>query len=309
MTVPMLSEQYARHVLPIIRKEWFQKIAAVPSPASGLYGISTSDASVEYSQGLGGLGLVPEYNSGEAEGLPGAIQYAAFNPLYEKTFTHKEYALGLAIERKLFDDDQKGLIRRRAQDFGTTFGDTIAYHMSSVFNNALSTSYPGGDAAALVSDSHPNRATDTGTTFDNKGTSALSYDAVVTTLNAGAALTDDKGLPMPSLYDILYVPVALQATAWTIVNSMNKPGTADNDGNFVGSRPMRVIVDPYLSSSVDWFMVDSAKAQSHLLWFWRVNPELSLDPASNFNLVARYRGYMRFSFGFDDWRWIYGHDV
>ena len=305
----MTSEQYARHVLPIMRREWYQKMQAVPSPASSLYGISTSDSSVEYSQGLGGLGLVPEYNASTAEGLPAAIQYASFNPLYEKTFTHKEYALGIGIERKLFDDDQKGLIRRRAQDFGTTFGDTIAYHQSSVFNNAFSSSYVGGDAVALCSSSHPNRATDTATTFDNAGSTALSYDAVVSTLNTGAAFTDDQGLPMPSLYDVLYVPVALQATAWTIVNSMNKPGTADNDGNFVGSRPMRVLVDPYLLDSNNWFMVDSAKANSHLLWFWRVNPELSLDPASNFNLVARYRGYMRFSFGFDDWRWVYGHDV
>jgi len=48
-------------------------------------------------------------------------------------------------------------------------------------------------------------------------------------------------------------------------------------------------------------MIDSQQAPMHLLWFWRVNPE--------YNLVAKYRGYMRYSFGWDDPRWIYGHNV
>ena len=54
---------------------------------------------------------------------------------------------------------------------------------------------------------------------------------------------------------------------------------------------------------------DSAQAVLHALWFDRVTPELSLDPTSDFNLVAKYRGYMRYSFGWDDFRWIYGQHV
>jgi len=46
-----------------------------------------------------------------------------------------------------------------------------------------------------------------------------------------------------------------------------------------------------------------------LLWYWRVRAELGIDPTSDFNLVAKYRGYMRYSFGWDDFRWVYGHEV
>jgi hypothetical protein len=72
---------------------------------------------------------------------------------------------------------------------------------------------------------------------------------------------------------------------------------------------MSVVVDPYLTDANNWFMIDSAMARLHLLWFNRVLPELILDPSSPFNLRADYNGYMRYSFGWDDSRWIFGHAV
>lgn len=307
MPTPMISEQWPRFVLPIIRKEWDQSMNAVASPLMSLMGVESSISSVEYSQGVGTFGLVPEYNSATAEGEAAAIQYDSFNPLYEATFTHKEYAKGVAIERKLYDDNRTGQIKRKAQSLGHSFGTTRAYHASSILNNAFAT-VTGYDAVYLCSASHPTSETDS-TAISNLGTSALSYDAVIATLLAGANLDDDRGYPMPSIYDILYVPTALQDEAWVIVNSEKKPGGANNDANFVNSRPLRVVVDPYLTDANNWFMIDSAQARTHCLWFNRVLPEITMDPTSDFNLVAKYRGYMRYSFGWDDYRWIYGHSV
>jgi len=311
MPTPMISEQWPRHVLPIVRKEWYQKMLAVPSPILSLLGIDTSRASVEYSQGIGDFGLVPEYNSATAEGEPASIPYDSFNPLYEKTFTHKEYAKGVAIERKLWDDDQRGNIRRRAANLGLSFGTTIANHAASILNNAFSSSFLGGDGVALCHDAHPNRPSDTGTTFDNLGTTAFSYNAVVSTLQLGKRLTDDRGNPLPIIFDTLVVPIELEASAYEVTNAINKPtaAAAVNEANFVGSQGLRTLVDPYLTDSNNWFMVDSRQAAQHALWFWRVRPELTLDPASDYNLVSRYRGYMRYSFGWDDWRWVFGHQV
>lgn len=308
MTTPMISEQFARAILPILRKEWDQARNAVISPAAQLYGIESSRSSVEYSQGYGEFGIVPEYNSPDAEAEPASIAYDSFSPLFEKTFTHKEYAMGVAVERKLLDDNQTGQIVRKVRGLGNSFGMTTAYHQSSIFNNAFSSSYLGGDAKALCATDHPTNMNNS-TSISNKGTTALSYDAVVATIAAGAALKTDRGLPMPSLYDVLYVPVGLQATAIEITNAIGKPGTANNDANFLQSRGLQVVVDPYLSDATNWFMIDSVQAKMHMLWFWRVMPELAVDPSSDFNLVAKYRGYMRYSFGWDDFRFIYGHEV
>jgi hypothetical protein len=307
----MNSLEWPRFVLPIVRKEWSQRFNSVQSPLAPFFGIETSSSSVEYSQGTGSLDLVPEYNSATAEEPPSSIAYDDFNPLYETTFTHKEYAKGIAIQRKLWDDARTGEIRRKAQTLGYSFGLTIATHMSSVLNNAFSESYVGGDGEPLCDDAHEVNSVDTSTTYDNDGSTALSYDAVITTLIAGQDMNDDRGNPMPVIYDTLYVPTALQGTAYEIVNAIGKPGTANNDANALGfiNSGLNVVVDPYLSDANNWFMIDSKLAPMHLLWFWRVRPEIAMDPSSDYQLVAKYRGYMRYSYGWDDARWIYGHSV
>lgn len=306
---PMISEQWPRFLLPIIRKEWFQKMTSIAAPSGQFFNAETSTSSVEYSQGLGDFGLVPEYNSATAEGAGATIPYDSFNKLYEKTFTHKEYAKGVAIERKLWDDDQRGNIKRRARSLGNSFGTTIAAHQASVFNNAFSASVTGSDSVALCATNHPNRPDDTTTTHSNKGTSALSYSSVVATLAAAQRFEDDRGNPLPVVLRTLLVPIELQAKAYEITNALGKPGGADNDANFLNAQNMNVVVDPYLTDTNNWFMIDPSAAQEHLMWFWRVRPELTLDPSSDYNLVAKYRGYMRYSFGWDDFRWIYGHEV
>lgn len=303
----MISEQWPRHVLPIVRKEWYQKMTAVLSPAMQLFGVDNSKSSVEYSQGIGNLGLVPEYNSADAEGQPNAIAYDDFTHLYETTFTHKEYAKGISIGRKLIDDNQSNMIKRKAQGLGHSFGTTRAYHASSLFNNAFAT-ITGGDSVYLCSASHPTNSEDD-TAISNLGTTALSYAAVVSTLQAGMDMEDDREFPMPIVYDVLYVPTALQEKAWVIVNSILKPATANNDSNFVQAQGLSVLVDPYLTDANNWYMVDSGMSKMHMLWFNRVLPELALEPSSDYNLRADYRGYMRYSFGWDDFRFIYGHNV
>jgi hypothetical protein len=306
----MLSSQWPRFVLPIVRREWYQKMLAVVSPIAGLFGVDTSASSVEYSQGIGDNGLIPEYNSATAENNGNSISYGSFNPLYETTFTHKEYAKGLAIERKLWDDDQKGNIKRRAQSLGNSFGSTIATHQSSVLNNAFSSSYVGADSVALCSASHPTSPADS-TAISNRGTTALSYAAICAAQIIGMQFKADDGTPMPIVYDTIVVPPALKATLLEVTKGSYVPGQADFTASalFYGDKQLKGVVDPYLTDVNNWFLIDSVQAAMHLLWFWRVRPEMTMDPASDFNLVAKYRAYMRYSFGWDDWRFIYGQEV
>ena len=312
MTTPMISEQWPRFLLPIVRKEWYQKMTAVISPVAGLFGVESSSAAAEYSQGIGDMGLIPEYNSSDAEGAPAAIQYGSFQKLFETTFLPKEYAKGLAIERKLWDFDQKGNIRRRAQTLGNATGNTIAYHQSSVFNNAFSATagHLGADGVALCSATHDMSPSD-GTHFVNRGTSALSYAAINTTRAAGLALKADDGTPMPIVYDTLIVPGALESKALEETRGSFVPGQADltasaiNEGKFIRD----IIVDPYLTDATNWFMVNKELARLHLLWFWSAKPEMAMAPDSDYTLVAKYRIYLRFMYGWDDPRWIFGHEV
>jgi len=303
----MIQKQWSDYLTPAAKVWWNQAMNPVASPFMQLMGVRTSQKPTEYSQGLGSFGDVPEYNSATAENSSTAIAYDSFSPLYEATFTHKEFALGVEIERKLWDDGREFEIRSKIESLALAFTNKRASQASGILNNAFAT-VTGYDSVYLCSASHPTNKVDA-TAVSNIGTSALSYAAVVATLIAGNDFKNDRGFPLPSRFDVLYVPTALQAKAYEIVNAIAKPGGADNDANYLSSRGLSVVVDAYLTDTNNWFMIDSTKARMHALWYNHTLPEFEYDPTGAYNLVARYRGYMRHSYGWDDFRWIYGHSV
>jgi phage major head subunit gpT-like protein len=301
MGTPMLQENWATILEPGLRAIWFGRLTdnAGGDGVSALYNVVTSSKAEERTLGAGALADVPKYD--------GTIEYDSYDPLYDKRFRHEEYAKGLEIERKLVDDDLYNIINQRTSQFGLTFGRTRRKHRADTFNNSF-TSALGSDGKPLVATDHPSSKT-RGGAQSNKGTLPLTYDNVIATRQAMLGFKDDRGNLVEAVPDTIIVPVTLEAQAWTIVNSMNRPGTANNDGNFNASLGWKVIVDRHLTDANNWWMVDSGLAKTHLWWFDRVLPEFAVDPKSDFDLKARYRGYMRYSFGADDWRWLYGHEV
>lgn len=263
-----------------------------------LYNVNESTRAQERNMGIGGFGDVPEYK--------GRIEYDNMSELYPTNYRHKEYAQGLAIERTLIDDDEYGIISQRATSMGLAFSRTITRHSSNTFNNAFSSSYVGGDGKALCATDHPYSPNDA-TTQSNKGTSALTDASLTTTRQAMMEFKDSRGNPLNVDPTILLVPVRLEATARVLTQSPLQSGVANNDINV--NQTLRPVVSRYLTDTNNWFVIDSRMAKMFLRWFWRVRPEFKEAADSDFNLVSRFRGYMRFSYGWDMWQWIYGHEV
>lgn len=304
MATPMTRDQFENLTalgLPL-RKVFFDQLTAVADPANEImqfYNVQTSTRAVERSQGVGGFGDIPEYT--------GTLEYDSFELLYRKSYEHTEYARGIAIERKLIDDDEYAVMAQRASQLGLAFDRKMYNDAASVFNNAFATTAgaraTGGDGVALCSNSHPYSPSNA-SVQDNNFALALSYDNLITVEQAMMGFVDSRGNPMNVMPDTLLVPVALRQTALSIVGSPLKPGTANNDANTLGG--YRVVVSRYLTDTNAWFLIDSRQARTSLNWFWRVQPEFEADPTSNFNLAAKFRGYTRYSLGFDDWRWVAG---
>jgi hypothetical protein len=263
-----------------------------------LFNVQNSSRAVERRLGVGGMSDVPVYS--------GAIEYDSFEPGYRTDYTHVEYAKGIAVERKLLDDDEYNVISQRGQKLGLTFNRTLQKHAASVFANAFLAANAGADGVALCATNHPYSPTNAATQ-GNRGTSALTESAVTATRQLMLKFKDDRGEVMNITPDTLLVPVELEEAARVIVESGQRSGTANNDANT--NRGYRVVVSRYLTDANDWFLIDSGMAKMYLNWFWRVQPEFAEDPTSDFNLVMKYRGYMRYSYGFDAWQWIYGHIV
>jgi phage major head subunit gpT-like protein len=274
---------------------WDKKVINTAAVAP-LFNVKDSTGAVERTKGLGKMGLVPEYN--------GAIEFDEVDPLDLATYTHKEYARGIRIARKLLDDGDYGLIESMTLENAEGFSRTQSNHMVSVFNNAFSSSYTGPDGKALCATNHSSGSKPS---FNNKGTSALTHDNVVATRQLMRRFKDEAGNTIAVNPNILVVPTELEATAYEITQSVGRSDNANNAAN-VNSK-MGYIVEPLLSDANNWFMVDSGLASMYLRWFWRVQPEFLADPKSDFDLELRMRGYMRYVFGWDTHIWVYGHEV
>ncbi len=298
-----ISESWAYLLDPGLRAIFEQQAQALSASAKAplLFNVQSSNKAVEYDLSVGGFQDVPEYE--------GAIEFDEPSQNYRSSYTHKEYALGFKVERKLVDDDLYNIINGRPAGLAISATRTRETHAASVFNNAFSSSYTGGDAVCLCSDSHPHGPDNSGSTQDNAGSTALSYTSIDSTRQLMRAFTDDRGKLMPINPDTILVPPELEETAVNLWLAAGKPGTADNDFNFVNRVMRRVIVWDQLTDANNWFMIDSAMAKRFLNWFDRVPMEIAMDPTSDFDLEARWRLYMRYSYGWSDWRWVYGHTV
>ena len=297
-----IAEQWAHLLEPGLRSIFNKQKEAIvgESRIPVLFNQMTSQKAQEHFLGVGGFG---DWNA-----YTGEIEYDDNAVGYKTTLTPVEYTRGFKVERSLVDDDLYNVINKRPAGLAMGAVRTQEKHAASVFNNAFSASYTGGDSVALCSASHPYSPSNA-TLHSNAGSTALSYDSVIATKKLMRQFVDDKGELITVVPSILLVPPELEDTAWTIVNSINKPGGANNDGNYVRSQGWSVVVWDYLTDANNWFMIDPALANLHLMWIDRVALEFTMDPASDFNLEARFRGYMRYSYGWSDWVWVYGHAV
>ena len=179
-------------------------------------------------------------------------------------------------------------------------------HGANLFNNAFNTSvFSGGDSLALCSTAHTFKGTDT--TVGNSGTTALSATALEATRLLGMQLTDETDNLMDVMYDTLLVPPNLEETANVIVKSNLKSGEANNDMNWNKNR-YRVLVWNRLTDSNNWFLIDSKYMKLFLKWFDRVPVEFNKDKDFD-TYISKWSVYTRYSYGFSDWRWLYGHNV
>lgn len=254
---------------------------------------------------LGNLGYFDERKEG------GSTKVDSIEQLFKTTFTAVEYSKTVPIDRNLVADQQYLQISDLVDALGDLAGKTQRKHAASVFNNAFSSSYLGGDSKALCATDHPldlNGAVSQG----NYGTTAFSYDAVMATIILMMAYKNSRNLPIAVVPDTIVIPVALIEQGLQITQNVNEPDTADRNINAILAKGgMKLVVDPYLdvSDTNNWFLVDSVLAQRQLKWVEReaLNMGVDMPTQTDANYYAGAR--MRYDYGWSDWRWVYGHAV
>lgn len=264
-----------------------------------LFNVQSSSSATEKSFGVGTLS-----SDGWDFETSGHVLYDDVHKGWEKTYTHEEFAKGVVVERKLIDDNQTRIAFGRASALGDSLFRKREKTAANVFNNAFTDTGP--DSQSLCDTDHPYSAEDT-TTYSNEGSTALSKSSVSSTRQLMNAFVDDQGDLMDVMADTILVPPELEDTAIEITKSVLDPTSANNAVNPQAGR-FRTIVWHYLTDANNWFMIESARMRQFLNWFDRVPVEFAAEEDFD-TLQRRYRAYARWSLGYDDARWIYGHLV
>lgn len=294
--MPQISDNFTQltDLDPVLTEIFYQSYQQEFGLGARLFAMLNSNKSKETDLRVGSFADPVEFK--------GQIEYMTAAGDYQITYTHTEYAKGFLVERALFDDMQYGPIFASAAEMGTAFSRKREKDMASVFNNAFSGSYLGYDSKALCADDHPRSQSDS-TAVDNLAALTLNSANLETAILAHQSLGDDRGEEISIMPNLLLVPRALRKTALELVGSELTPESANNAINV--HQGMQVLVWPYLTDTNAWFLVDTTMAQRYLKWYDRVPVEFAAEQSFD-TMLRKYRGYMRYSFGWSDFRWVYG---
>lgn len=261
---------------------------------------STSQKAYEEDVLMVGLGGAPE----KAEGA--SVSYDQGAEAWVARYLHSTIALAFAITEEAVEDGRYGDIGQKyAKALARSMRYTKEVRGASVLNNAFSSSFTGGDGKAMCAIDHPLAG---GGTLANKpATDAdLAEESLEDALVAIEGFVDDRGIPIMVKAERLIIPRQSQFIAYRIMKSVGQTGTANNDPNAIkdmGMLPGGMSVNVYLSDPDAWFI--KTNAQDGLKHF--VRRALKRGMEGDFDTGnMRYKSSERYSFGWTDWRGIYG---
>ena len=302
MPTPSVSTNFGDLLDPRFQKIFNDRYDELPSMISKFYTmVSDSPTKADYrTSQMGTLGDVPEFT--------GTVTYDESFQGYDGTITPREYASGYQIERKLYEDDQFGVMDSKPKTLATAYQRTREKHGAQLFNNAFSVdstwnSYT--ENVALCSNSHTTTSgASTNSGFDNLVTSSLSAVALAAMRIQMINFRGDRAERISVVPNTLLIPPDLYEVAYEIVESAGKPDTANNNANVHKGR-YDVIEWIYLNDVNNFFLMDSTMMKDSLTWFDRVQKEFAM--VEDFDTyIAKWRMRARYGLGHNEWRFILG---
>jgi hypothetical protein len=220
---------------------------------------------------------------------------------------HTEIALGYAITRKAIDDNlYKTQFMPSNLGLIESFHQTKEIYGANVLNTATTyNASVGGDGQALCSASHPID----GSTVSNLPATPVDLNES-TLLNAMIAIRtnfkDQAGLKIFARGRKLIIPPQLEPVAIRLTKTELRPGTADNDVNAImstaGGLSDGYMVNDFLTSQYAWFLLTNIDGLSYMERV-KFESDMQVDFVTD-NLLVK--GYERYSFGYYNWRAIWG---
>ena len=232
------------------------------------------------------------------------VTYDNAQETFTARYTNETIALAFAITEEAIEDNlYDRLASRYTKALARSMAQTKQVKGAVPFNNGFGT-FTSGDGSALFATNHPTIA---GTVSNTLATAAdLNETSLEQSLIDIAAMTDERGLKIAAQGVKMIVPSALQFTAERLMKSSGRTGTADNDINAVVSKgmvPQGYVVNHYLTDTDAFFI--KTDVPNGLKHFVRSPMKTAMEGDFTTGNV-RYKARERYSFGFSDWRGIFG---
>ena len=299
-----VSENFGKLLYPGLRKIFFETYSELPEQFTKIYNVQTSNSATETDYGLGAFGDWEE-RSGELD----TVAYAKISEGGEVTYTHKAFTKGFMISRELNDDEKYGQMKKMAKALARAGRAKVEKDAIQVLTKGFqgqSGAFKGRDEKELFHNAH--NLVDSEKTCSNILKEELSEQSLKKAIQMMASQLDEAGNLIQMKATKLIVPPALEDTALRLLHSTQLPGTNHNDTNEYLKDRLSVVVMDYLATTAGgndkyWFLQDGNRHE--LNFFWRIKPEFKHEEDFD-TFVAKYRGYMRYSYGFSDWRGMVG---
>lgn len=308
----LLSDNMADVLDPRFRRFFDEGFRAVSDYLDRLYYMDSGSKPGRNTERYSNLGAY-----GEIQEFTGNVNYDDVYQGYDSSLTPKEFAAGIQIERKLFDDDQHNLINAKPKSMSASLSRLRMTHAARPWNSAFSVdTYFGTNTenVAMCSNSHTTTSgASTATGFDNLTTAAMSAVSVAAMRLQMRGFRGDRAERINVIPTGLLYPIQLEETAFEISKSQGKTETAYNNASFMKDRFEDVIPGgwQYLTSSNDYFMVDRqamTDGYQGLVWLDRTKGEMAF--VEDFEtLIAKWRIYARWGNVCLGWRFVAGADV
>ena len=268
-----------------------------------IFSIEDSNRAFEEEVLITGFGSAPTKTEGQGVSFDNASES------YSARYTHDTVALAFALTEEAVEDNlYDSLGKRYVKALAKSMANTKEVKGADILNNAFSSSFTGGDGVSLINTAHPLSG---GGTAANRATSMadLNETSLEDALIDIGGFTDDRGLTISVQASKMIVPSELVFVADRILNSQLRVGTSDNDLNAIkntGVLSGGYSVNHYLTDPDAFFILTSVTDQGDgLKMFQRSGMETSMEPDFATGNI-RYKARERYSFGFSDWRGIYG---
>ena len=220
---------------------------------------------------------------------------------------HTEIALGYAITRKAIDDNlYKTQFMPSNLGLIESFQQTKEIYGANILNTAQTyNASVGGDGVSLVNTAHPidgGTVANTFTVQQDLNESSLLNGMISIRTN----FRDQAGLKVFARGRKLIVPPQLEPVAIRLTKTELRPGTADNDVNAIlstaGGIPEGYIVNDFLTSAYAWFLLTNIDGLAYMERV-KFETDMQVDFVTD-NLLVK--GYERYSFGYYNWRSLFG---